>query len=511
MIAETIITKMEEFMFKEKPIIIFEMANNHMGDIDHGLLMVDTFGKFVKEYPFNFAFKFQFRDIPTFIHPDYQGKMDIKYVKRFTETALTIDQFSMLINKVKSMGMLAITTPFDEPSVDKAIHLDVDILKIGSCSCGDWPLLEKIALVDKPIIFSTAGASFETIDRVVSFFQHREKQFAIMHCVGEYPTIPDRLQINQISLLKNRYPGVPVGFSTHEDPQNYNSVYVAFGKGAQLFEKHVAVETEQYSKNAYSATPNDMKKWLDNALKAYLMLGVENERHPISEKEKADLRQFKRGVFVKSDFNIGHTIKSDELFFAWPSREGQVVANDFSKYKSFILKEAVQKNDPLMFDKIELVDHRANIYNIVQDVKKIIKEAGVIYPGGAELEISHHYGVENFYETGITMITVVNREYCKKLIVILPKQNHPEQYHKQKEETFHVLYGDVQLYLNGTLRELGVGGAVTIEPGVRHSFTTKIGCVIEEISSTHYKDDSYYTDDKITQNKDRKTLLKYWL
>ena len=102
-------------------------------------------------------------------------------------------------------------------------------------------------------------------------------------------------------------------------------------------------------------------------------------------------------------------------------------------------------------------------------------------------------------------------KYCKKLIAVLPKQNHPEQYHQKKEETFHVLYGDDQLYLNGELQVLGVGDAVTIKPEVRHSFTTNNGCVIEEISSTHYKDDSYYTDKKISQNKNRKTFLKYWL
>ena len=39
----------------------------------------------------------------------------------------------------------------------------------------------------------------------------------------------------------------------------------------------------------------------------------------------------------------------------------------------------------------------------------------VVVPGQADLEISHHYGLEKFEETGLTMITVVNREYCKKL------------------------------------------------------------------------------------------------
>jgi N-acetylneuraminate synthase len=52
---------------------------------------------------------------------------------------------------------------------------------------------------------------------------------------------------------------------------------------------------------------------------------------------------------------------------------------------------------------------------------------------------------------------------------------------------------------------------VNIEPGVRHSFYTASGCIIEEISSTHFKDDSFYTDPRIAQNKSRKTLLTYWM
>ena len=48
-------------------------------------------------------------------------------------------------------------------------------------------------------------------------------------------------------------------------------------------------------------------------------------------------------------------------------------------------------------------------------------------------------------------------------------------------------------------------------PGVRHEFSSENGSIVEEISSTHYKDDSYYTDPAIMENKQRKTLLTYWM
>ena len=62
-------------------LFIFEFANNHTGDVKHGLKMIEEFAEVVEESgleDFQFAVKFQFRDIDTFIHPDYQDRMDIK-------------------------------------------------------------------------------------------------------------------------------------------------------------------------------------------------------------------------------------------------------------------------------------------------------------------------------------------------------------------------------------------------------------------------------------------------
>jgi D-lyxose ketol-isomerase len=67
------------------------------------------------------------------------------------------------------------------------------------------------------------------------------------------------------------------------------------------------------------------------------------------------------------------------------------------------------------------------------------------------------------------------------------------------------------LELDGVPKLCRPGDVVTIEPGVRHAFKTETGAVIEEISTTHDKNDSYYTDPEIMANKQRKTLLTYWM
>ena len=101
------------------PLFILEMANNHMGDVAYGLKIIRECHKITKQFNFHFAFKFQYRDIAgTFIHPDYKKRMDIKYVKRFSETALKPSEFLTLKKEAEKLGYITICTPFDEPSVD---------------------------------------------------------------------------------------------------------------------------------------------------------------------------------------------------------------------------------------------------------------------------------------------------------------------------------------------------------------------------------------------------------
>lgn len=498
-------------IINKKPLFIFELANNHMGDVEHGIRIIRDIAKVAKKYPFTYAFKFQFRDIDTFIHPHYKGKADHKYVKRFTETRLNELHVRRLKKELDQLGMLSVATPFDEASVDLIEQLDIDIIKIASCSFGDWPLLERIVKSNRNIIASTAGSDLSMIDRVVNFFRNRGKKFALLHCVGEYPTQADHLEINQIDLLRARYEGVPIGFSTHEEPDNFISIGVALAKGARIFEKHVAVKTDKYEINAYSATPEQVDHWLAAAQLAYSMCGVTGQRAKFSDKEMADLRQFKRGVFVKRAITKGERLRINDLYYAFPNVDGQLVANDISKYIYYTAKKAIAKNGPVMKEALGIQDTREKIYAIVKSVHSLIKKSGIAVPQTIDMEISHHYGLSKFSKYGMCMFTVVNREYCKKLLIMLPGQSHPSQYHKKKEETFNILYGSFVVILDGKKHVYKPGDVIVVERGVRHIFGTKTGGILEEISSTHIKDDSYYEDKKIMENKDRKTYISFWV
>ncbi len=493
------------------------MANNHMGDVKHGLKIItdtyETIKEFMKEdgpTPYwNFAFKFQYRHLDSFIHPEFKDRMDLKYVKRFSETRLTEEQFLELKNLASSLGFITMCTPFDETSVDMVVKHDYDILKVASASSTDWPLLEKIATTTKPVIASTGGTKIEDVDKLVSFFSHRAKTFAIEHCVGEYPTLPDHLQLNQIDLFKKRYSDLTIGFSTHEQPDNTDAIKLAVAKGAAVFEKHVAVKSDKYEINAYSATPDQVKKWLEAALESYQMCGTTETRAPFSEKELSDIKQFQRGVFASRDIEVGERIDSSNTFYAFPNTNEQVLANHLGKYTIFTALEKISKNAPVL--KVQKLDTRDKVYEIVQKSRQLLADAKIPVSNQLDFEISHHYGIEKFYKHGAVIITCVNREYAKKLILVFPGQNHPSHMHKEKEETFHVLHGNIDFELDGNVKSAKAGDVIVVERGTKHKFYSKDGAIFEEISTTHFKNDSFYEDEEIMKNKNRKTALTFWI
>ena len=495
-----------------KKLIILEMANNHSGSVEHGKKIIHTYSKLCSNYTkkYEFVFKFQYRDLETFIRKDMKGDLSIPLIKRFSETKLENEEFKELIDFCHKCNFGIMVTPFDEISVEKAVQHNVDYIKIASCSFGDWPLMEKISEFDKKVVASCAGANLEKVDNVISFFLNRGISFRLQHCVGEYPTANRDLNVNQVLFLKNKYPDLDIGFSSHENPEMTSIAPLALALGATSFEKHVAVETSEIKKNAYSTAPNQFSNWLKSLDEADEILGECNSRYLPSIKESESLRNLQRGVFAKRNLNKKLLLSKEDIYFAFPPSENQLTANDFSKYSKFSLNVNVEEGEPVLINHVTKVNVRNEIKQIVENVCNLINQSNLTIPSNVDLEISHHYGLKSFNKFGLTMITVVNRSYCKKILILLPGQAHPEQYHKIKEETFHVLWGEGFLKIDGVEHKLFKGEIHTILPEQRHYFESKNGIIIEEISSTHAKEDSFYTDKKIMENKDRKTILSHW-
>lgn len=367
-------------------LVVFECANNHGGDVAHGIRIIDEFAKVMKEFPeFTFAMKFQYRDLPTFIHPD--SDPEDKYVRRFRETNLSRDDRRWLKRHAEERGFLTACTPFDEASVWHVVADGYDILKVGSPSIADQQLVREVWVTtspSQPIIMSVGGATDEQIGFAVNRF-NQYRDITLMHCVSEYPTQTETLQFGQIMYLKEKFPNHKVGLSIHEQPTSWDWQDFAVALGAEVIERHVYVGEPP---NEYSVDPEEMKSELVLLRRSFKTFGRSDVRVP----GPAPVQFQRREIDGKMWWKPG------------------------------------EKDD------------------VLKDIMDLLEKSHVVIPKGSKMYLSHHYGIDKFREFGAAVIECFNMDdYAKKILVVLPGQYHEEHYHQQKHETFHVLYGDLQL------------------------------------------------------------------
>ncbi|MBQ9990409.1 MAG: N-acetylneuraminate synthase family protein [Lachnospiraceae bacterium] len=492
-----------------KDLIIFEMANSHQGSVDHGIAIIKEMGKIARKYNIKAAVKLQYRNLDTFIHPDYKGRDDVAHIPRFESTKLSFEQFSQLIEVIKKENLITMSTPFDEDGVSWCRDQGVEIIKIASCSATDWPLLEEVAKAKKPIIISVGGKTISEIDKIYNFFEHRGCTFSFMHCIAEYPASEDRIQLDFIDVLKRRYPNVVIGYSGHEDPEDIKIPLMAIAKGAEILERHVGLPTESIKLNAYSMNPEQADRWVEAILEGRNKCGLKKGKEKfISQIEVESLQSLMRGCYARRDIEPGQKITRKDVFFAMPCHEGQMASGEF--------KEGIFASKKYNINE-KITEHReiTNIQiarDVIHEAKGFLLESGIHIGKNYDVELSHHYGIKHLRQTGAIIINIVNREYCKKLIIVLPGQDHPNHYHKIKEETFQLLYGELDIDIEGQSRKMLPGDTQTVLRGEMHKFSSSTGAVFEEISTTHVKGDSYYEDEFIAKQDlmDRKTVVESW-
>jgi len=504
---------MRKFDFSD--LFILDLANNHQGSVEHGLKIIKECGKVVRKYNIRAVMKFQFRQYETFIHPDHVEGSDNIHIPRFLSTQLTREEWQILFDAVKNEGMLTMCTPFDNESVPVISEMGFDIIKVASCSAKDWPLLEEISRATLPIIASTGGLTINDIDNMVSFFGHRGNQLALMHCVSVYPIPAEDFHLNHIDTLIDRYQNHTIGWSTHENQDEIAPVQIAMAKGAKMFERHVGYETDDIKLNLYSSTPQQLDEWFKAYRYAVVLCGSKTDTidRPVTDVEKKSLEGLQRGVFAKKELEEGALLTIDDVYFAMPFVPGQISSESWVD-GGITINKSFKINEPIFPDNIAITGNTKNLVlkKSIHEFKAMLSKASIVLNSEFGVEFSHHYGAENFREVGALIIDCINREYCKKLILVLPGQKHPSHFHKRKEETFQVLTGVFESVIDGHHRIMNPGDTALVQPGVWHEFWSKDGCIVEEISTTHYNDDSIYSDKKINdlERSERKTIVKNW-
>lgn len=485
--------------------VIFEIANNHQGLISHFQSILNDIVKSVDEYSdyFEFLVKFQFRNIPTFIDETIDPSSN-KHIPRFLETQLKDDEWKNIFKMVHNNGLKVMVTPFDEISVSKALAYGADELKIASCSSTEWSLIEACALTKKNVTISTAGRNLNEIDNIYSYLARRiPNKFTIMHCCGIYPAPNKNLNLNFIPKMIKRYPSCSIGYSGHENPNDHSISSMAIALGAVALERHVGKENNDngIKINAYSVNSSEISFWLKSLKNTIDALGKPKTDSYICDEEDISLKSLQRGVFTSKNIKKGERLSFDNCEFKFPIQDGQFSAAELTSIDNIVTAHNdIEKGERLNKNLVEVkLSNSIFLKNYIHQIRGLINEYCEYVPEDVEVEISHHYGVENIFKFGCCLINVINRSYCKKLILLIKGQEHPTQYHNVKEETFRILHGDIELILDDKLLVLEKGDEALVRSNTRHSFKAISDCIIEEISTTSIKEDSFYIDTKINE------------
>ena len=357
-------------------LFMLELANNHLGSLERGLKIVAEFAQVVRFNNVRATIKLQFRDVDSFIHKDFVDRKDLRYVKKTLETRLTDEDLATLVRAIRQAGFTATATPFDERSVDLCVELGIPILKLASSDLNDWVLIEKIAKTKKPVVVSTGGSSLKDVDDIVTFFANRNIPLGINHCVSLYPTEDSELELNQIDFLRNRYPDNTIGFSSHEYSNWSNSMFIAYAKGARMFERHIDIQTDGVKVSPYCSLPHQVDEWFRAFHKAKEICGAPGTQKRIPPKKEIEyLDALVRGVYAKADLPEGHCLVDDDVYLAIPLQKGQLSCRELMRGE--MLLKAVQKDAPIKIDDIE------SPYSQIPSLKKTIYQRGLDVENGS--------------------------------------------------------------------------------------------------------------------------------
>jgi sialic acid synthase len=219
---------------------------------------------------------------------------------------------------------------------------------VASRDLTNLPLLEALAETKIPIILSTGMAGKRELDEALDVITKYHSDISILHCVSQYPTRPENLNLRTITYLKKHYGQYKIGFSDHTI--GISAPVVAVGMGAEIIEKHITIDRRMKGTDqAGSLGPDGVNRMVRDIRYTELSLGVEDiyiEKSVESSKIKLE-----RSIATMHNMATGETIKSDDIHmlspgdgFKWDEKEkviGKVVKNDI-KAKEIIYPDDIK-------------------------------------------------------------------------------------------------------------------------------------------------------------------------
>jgi N-acetylneuraminate synthase len=238
----------------EEPVyVIAEIGLNHNGDVEIAKRLIDVAADSGAQ-----AVKFQKRT-PAISTPEHMKNTlretpwgTMTYLEYRYRVEFDREQYIEIGDYATLRGLSWFASPWDEIAVDFLEDLQVVAHKVAAASVTDIAMLEALARTGKPIILSTGMSTLDQIDRAVEVLG--TDNLVILHATSTYPLPPEEANIRMITSLRDRYEGVPIGYSGHERGLQISIGAVALG--AVAVERHITLDRTMWgSDHAASLEP----------------------------------------------------------------------------------------------------------------------------------------------------------------------------------------------------------------------------------------------------------------
>lgn len=305
-----------------KVFIIAEAGVNHNGQISLAKEMVDVSLDAGAD-----AIKFQSfvtEDLVTQDAPkaEYQKINDGAASSQFEmlkRLELSAEGQRELFAYCRQKGIIFLSSPFDEKSVDILNAMGLAVFKIPSSEVTNLPYLRKIGRLKKKVILSSGMATLKEIAGALNVLTQSgtaKKNITILHCHSDYPTDFKDINLKAMNTIKVKF-GVDVGFSDHS--LGIEIPIAAAALGAKVIEKHFTLDKNMEGPDhKASLSPTEFKAMVQGIRHVELALGS-GEKKPSSVELKNKLIM-RKGIVAKKSICKGEMFKNDNLAVKRPEQ-----------------------------------------------------------------------------------------------------------------------------------------------------------------------------------------------
>lgn len=308
--------------------IIGEIGQNHNGSVDIAKLLVELVARPVHEDKFNLdlkpmdAVKMTKRDLNEELSAtqmarpyDTPNSFGKTYGEHRAYLELSDEEHFEVYKHAKKYGLDFVETLCAKGCLSLLKLFTPDYLKVASRDLTNLPLLCAMAETRIPIILSTGMAGKKELDEALDIITRYHSNISILHCVSQYPTEPDNLNLKTITYLKKHYGQYKIGFSDHTI--GISAPIVAVGMGAEIIEKHITIDRKMKGTDqAGSLGPDGVNRMVRDIRVAERWLG--NEDLYIDKCVSGSKIKLERSIASKRNILKGEVIKETDLHMLSP-------------------------------------------------------------------------------------------------------------------------------------------------------------------------------------------------